>query len=590
MPSYIIEEKKGHNYIVESIPYWDVETKTRRSKKSYIGKINKDTGKLIFKDDFINNYNSETISIKGQAFCIKNNIIYNNGTLTEINDLPNMNIQYNCLNNIYFDSDTDLLPLGTRHSDISNHKSFGGFYFITQIAKKMNLIDILKHVFPNDWEFIVNLSAFILLINKRMDKCQIWFEDTYAFPVPNMDSPRISELFNDINKSQINKFHQYFLKSMLEDEYIALDTTSISSYSKNNEFIDFGHSKDNKKLSQANLCMLFGEKSYLPVYYTIYNGSLTDSVTLENTLNEFSALVSTKKFGVVMDKGFYSENNINLILRKDQIKFILGVPFSTNYAKELVYKVHDQIQNMNNYIKTTNQGENIKGLGRKVLYADGNFEILDDNSEIKCNNVGFILQAYIYFNNNKYIRESNKLCAKINDIKNEILESNKILKKNKGIAERYLNITQSSDKKTITSIEINNDAVYKDLQHEGYTILLTNTDFDCDECYSHYINKDVVEKSFNHYKSHLGLDRPYVHGHKRMINKTFIIFLCQIIYSYIHKQLHDKDFFKTYSIEKLFMILNNHRCYTVNNQLYLRPLTKKQKDILSFFDIPEPNT
>ncbi|MDR1085291.1 MAG: hypothetical protein LBP22_10665 [Deltaproteobacteria bacterium] len=68
-----------------------------------------------------------------------------------------------------------------------------------------------------------------------------------------------------------------------------------------------GATIETKKLPQINLCMLFGEKSRLPVYQTSYCGSLGDVTTLEATLMEFKAMAGKKEISLVMDKGFYSK-------------------------------------------------------------------------------------------------------------------------------------------------------------------------------------------------------------------------------------------------------------------------------------------
>lgn len=62
--------------------------------------------------------------------------------------------------------------------------------------------------------------------------------------------------------------------------YIALDITSISSYSQLMKSCEWGYNRDHENLPQINLCMLFGEESMLPVYQTAYTGSLKDVTTL----------------------------------------------------------------------------------------------------------------------------------------------------------------------------------------------------------------------------------------------------------------------------------------------------------------------
>jgi transposase len=109
------------------------------------------------------------------------------------------------------------------------------------------------------------------------------------------------------------------------------------------------------------------------------------------------------------------------------------------------------------------------------------------------------------------------------------------------------------------------------------------------ECYNYYIKKDPVEKSFHNYKAYLGLDSPYVHGSKRMINKTFVIFIAKIIFCAIHKVMYDADFFKKMTISEILSGLKKIKLYKVGNISYLKPVTKKQKEIFKLFNIDIPS-
>ena len=107
---------------------------------------------------------------------------------------------------------------------------------------------------------------------------------------------------------------------------------------------EWGYNRDGEDLPQINICMLFGESSRLPVYQTIYCGSLKDVSTLKTTLGEFTAMTGTSDIMVVLDKGFYSKNNIDTMLSngEDDIsyKFLISVPFTTKFAKSLVLSGH----------------------------------------------------------------------------------------------------------------------------------------------------------------------------------------------------------------------------------------------------------
>ena len=47
---YQVDKKTGVKYAYESVSYWDKEKQQPRSKRTYIGKVDPDTGEIIPKD------------------------------------------------------------------------------------------------------------------------------------------------------------------------------------------------------------------------------------------------------------------------------------------------------------------------------------------------------------------------------------------------------------------------------------------------------------------------------------------------------------------------------------------------------------
>ena len=592
MASYIIEEKGVNRYIVETTGIWDKGLKYEKKIKNYIGKIDQKSLKLIFKDLFIKNNDENIILLKGQSIDITHeNYMLN---LTDENGNKNTIIYDKTINNNKFLDLGDDLSLyqpfdeTTRPIDIDNYKSIGASYFIQQIAIKNNLMPILESVFPKNWEFIFNLMTFIILENRKMDHCIEWSELNCLLPSTQLSSQNISVLFDKITAKDRQLFYKRWVKLVKENEFIALDITSISSYSKNNDVVEYGHSKDNDKIPQINVCMLFGEKTSLPIYQTTYNGSLTDVATLKSTLTEFYGIFGSFCFKIVLDRGFYSFENISYMLNQKDIKFILGVPLTNNYANELIKDVFSEIDKVENFIYTSSNNDTINGVARNIAIDSKKISVSYDDTGIDNNNDTKILKAFIYYNNNKAIREKNKFKNEYSDIKKQILIDIKKIEKYKDFIKKYMLIEYLDDNKSIVSIKENTNNIETHLYTNGFSILITNDDLTVSDCYINYVKKDVVEKSLHNYKKYLGLDWPYVHGNKRMVNKSFIIFICQILYCIIYKTMLEKNLFRKFSIAKMFGKLKTLQSFTVLGKKYVRPIPKIIKDIFKLFDIPSP--
>lgn len=97
-----------------------------------------------------------------------------------------------------------------------------------------------------------------------------------------------------------------------EKECWAYDTTSISSCSQLLKQVKYGKNKDNDKLLQINLALLFGEESGLLFYYRKLSGNIPDVKTVNELVRELDVF-GYGKIKLVMDRGFYSKDNINAL-------------------------------------------------------------------------------------------------------------------------------------------------------------------------------------------------------------------------------------------------------------------------------------
>src|SRR5699024_2342686 len=98
---------------------------------------------------------------------------------------------------------------------------------------------------------------------------------------------------------------------------------------------------------QLNLALLFGEKSNLPFYYRKLPGNIPDVKTLKNLLSEIK-LLGYEKVKLVMDRGFYSRENINSLF-KNHLKFLISVKTSLKYVSKELDESKDTLNSWTNY-------------------------------------------------------------------------------------------------------------------------------------------------------------------------------------------------------------------------------------------------
>jgi transposase len=583
MPSYIIENKKSYSYIVESTPVYDKKTKSTTSSKKYIGKLNKNTGELILKPEFIDSSKNRYITIKGQTIDIFNPKLIFENTIFKLNNNKEQNTERIIADKSDIEiHNNDLISV----NDIIDIKNYGASYFLINLANKIGLLDTLKITFMKDYDVILSLICYIILKNEPIDYYDDWKDDNYTLSDQKITSKSFNDLINKINKLKETEFYQTWINKLKENGFVALDIISTSQNNKNIDGINFENSKTNKQPPQINSCILCGEKSGLPVYQTTYDGNIADISILKNIITDFSTIIGDLNFKLVIDREFYSQNTVNYMIGKKDLKFIFGVPFTIYYTKELVNNIIQNINIVDDYITTINSKDRIIGITQYALWTN-KFEKFLRIDEVNSYEKQNIIAFHIYFNNNKQLQEINNFTEEINNLKLEIIENgNSFYVKNKNKCDKYLIINfDNKDKNRIINIQTNKIAIQEHIKNFGYLILMSNGLFDKKECYFSYIKNDTAIKSFNSFNKYLTLDTFFISSSEKLIDNSFLLFLTKILYYSIFQVMIDKNLFKNFSIRKLLLRLNKIKCIQMNNKMIIKSVTEEQNDLLSAFDI-----
>ena len=146
-----------------------------------------------------------------------------------------------------------------------------------------------------------------------------------------LSDKQCSKIFSELREEDMMLFFREWMKHRQKDEYVAYDVTSISSYSRNITELEWGYNRDKERLPQINLGMYYGEGSKLPLYYRVYPRSISDKAHLKYMLgkNEF---INGKKTRFVMDRGFYSAENLKYMAENDY-RFVIALPNSLKYCR-----------------------------------------------------------------------------------------------------------------------------------------------------------------------------------------------------------------------------------------------------------------
>jgi transposase len=451
----------------------------------------------------------------------------------------------------------------------SSIRDYGAFYLYRELADRMGILTVLRKTFPGVWEEIFNLAAFLISTGDPFAYCEDWLATTEAFAVGSMTSQRISELLAGITKEERDKFYQLWCALRGEAEYLALDITSASSYSKLIDSVEWGYNRDGEKLPQINICLLMGYQSRYPIYQTVYGGSLKDVTTLNATMDSFRALAGAKPIIAVMDKGFFSAKNVNAMLSEQRrADFLIAVPFTNKFAKELVKSESKDIDTLSNTIVC----------GKDSLRAVTKLRRWNDSHKV---------YAHVYYNARKAggIREN--LYAHVATLRERATEQpGKYADKPEYT--KYLIIRRSEKEPGGYTINLREDVVSAELETAGWMVIISNFVTNAKEAVTIYREKDIVEKGFDRLKNSLDLGRLRTHSETSMQNKVFIGFISLILLSGIHKVMADKKLYGKMTMKKLILTLSRLKLQMVNGARILLPVSKEQRSIYEAFEIKEP--
>jgi transposase len=295
--------------------------------------------------------------------------------------------------------------------------------------------------------------------------------------------------------------------------------------------------------------------------------------TLKATIAEFAALTGAADIMIVMDKGFFSAKNANMLLDDDdgkrQYRFLMSIPFTSKFAKDQVESERKDIDRIDHVVLTN--GAPLRGVHKLHAW-----------------NGGAKLNTHVFFNPEKAIKERNELFGYVASLARKAL-ADPGNEKLAGEYEKYLIVRKSKQNSNGVTVNIREDVVAKELETVGWFVLLSNHIEEPQAAHDTYRIKDAVEKGFLKYKNNLGLDRLRVHSDDRMQNKVFIAFIALIIASAIHEIMRTRELFKHMTFDRLILTLAKLKSATLNGKTVLRPPTKEQADIFKAFGIPLPD-
>jgi transposase len=530
---YQTNKQTGITYAYSNEAYWDKEKQQSRAKRKLIGKVDSVTGEIIPTRE----YNKSTASIQ-----------------------------------------TDIIKPGPVPMIKTQRSFFGASYLLDSIGKETGVEADLKACFPDRYKKILSIAYYLILEeNNSLSRFSHW-QRLHIHPYgDDIPSQRSSELFQSIDEKERISFFEKQGKRRIEKEYWAFDVTTISSYSEVLKQVKNGKNKENDRLPQLNLALLFGEESGLPFYYRKLPGNITDVKIVKQLMHEFNVM-GYKKVNVILDRGFYSKKNIDELYKNHQ-KFVIGVKLGLKYVKEVLEKERENLKLWSNL--------------QTQFGAYGLSTMIDWEYEQQRPYKGDVLtdkrRAYllIYYNPEKAAKDQMDMNDYLTSLYNDLKEGTEREYCAKDYT-KYFEVTETP--KRGRQIKPREEVMREEAKNYGYFALLSNEVNDPYEALSLYRSKDIVEKAFGNLKERLNFRRMQVSSELSLNGKLFVEFVALIYLSYVKKKMQDAKLFEKWTMQGLLDELDTIELFEAPGYgRVLGEITAKQQALCEALRVKSPS-
>ena len=446
-------------------------------------------------------------------------------------------------------------------------KSYGDTFVIREIQNRIGIKDLLKKYFPDCYKDILSLSSFLFEESTASYLYPFWHDDHYIPDVNKLYSTSISNLYDSLGNREleINEFMKGWINHINPTAGIYYDITSISSYSTNNEYVEWGYNRDKEYLPQINLGFTYCKKTSLPLSYRVHPGSIVDVTTLKNTIKMLNSS-NLKDLFLILDRGFCSVADINEMY-KEKISFIQPLSYSQKKAKELLQK---------NKLKIVDS-KNAFVYNKDILYH------IKDKIELG----GRKYEAHLYYNEKLGVSFKHNLYSSLFE-----LESKHKLLEKKVDDEKYLEETipakyQKYYKVEKGKIKRNTEKISDMIFQSGSMILVVSgKKMTKETIIESYRTRDKIEKEIEKLKNQIDCKRLRSHKKNTSSGRLFVKFISMIESGAIMNCLKRNNDTKHYSLKEAMLELRKIKISSLDRETYfVSELTSKQKKILKALNI-----
>lgn len=315
---------------------------------------------------------------------------------------------------------------------------------------------------------------------------------------------------------------------------LALDTTTFSTYSKNQIEARQGFNKDGDGLDTIKLLVLYSVENRQPVAFSKQPGNIPDKISLANALRQLDMLDLASPV-IVADNGFYSQDNMTHFAR-EHTKFLMLANSTDKWVRSEIDAAREELGHFRNVCPFD---VDVSGVMRRRQHGfsivrkrtRGNFEAGETES--------FTRRLYVHVFHKpeaapiqeRRLRES--LFSLKKDLEDGVEEFRPAAQKQ---IDSYLTVKRTAKG---VKVDFKMDGIEEAKCYWGYFVLVSNEIKDPFDALKAYRSREKIEELFATYKDSFDGRKPRTWYPENLYGRQFAQFVGLGYHCFLAKRILD---------------------------------------------------
>jgi transposase len=445
------------------------------------------------------------------------------------------------------------IPVPTRPKRKKNDDPSQKSEILTARRDHIGMMDIIDHIGKTSGiddavyastdigtaQKIISLARYLLATNgQSLPGILTW---QYNHPLPYEDGITEDVYHNlfvrvGMDESLQQKFFKQRCDLLSCEDALAYDSSTISTYSDNQNDARYGFNKAHDGLKTIKLLTLYSIESRQPIVFTKQAGNLPDVTSISNAINQLKAL-GVKTTEIITDNGYYSDKNFSELFQAG-FDFITLAKTSIKWIKPEIDRQREALNGFGSLCPFDQSTHGVCVLLKRDFEKTRKYA--SQKSGAKAGEVEtFTRRIYLHIYFNLARHNTNKAAFETDMFEIKTLLENgtsidELSAAAKEKAKKYFTVKKWGDK--ITAIP-NDKAMQEANQYHGYFVLVSNKERDPFECLRKYRKRETIESFFEAEKQHADGTRPRVWNADTLRGRMFVQFVALCYYEYFSEQI-----------------------------------------------------